>query len=109
METTRHNNQTAEESEENKSDQLINYKWTISIPTHPSELNCSIKNHSSTVYHNYMYVFGGFDGSINHTNLKRLDLNTLKWDSVPTIGTPPKNRNGHTATLVNNMLYIIGG
>ena len=109
MELTNHNNQTAEESDEHKKDAELSYKWTLDQPTHPPDINCAIKNHSSTVYTNYMYVFGGFDGQQNHNTLKRLDILAMKWENVATTGAMPKNRNGHTATLVRNIIYIIGG
>ena len=108
MELTNHNNQTAEESDDKKQENDINYRWTI-YPPDPPMTSCAIKNHSATIYKHHMYVFGGFDGQQNHNTLKRLSLTTMKWDIVNTIGAPPKNRNGHTATLVENTIFIIGG
>ena len=69
-----------------------------------------IKNHTATLYENKLYIFGGYDGKKNHSNLRVFDTQKDCWlRSVKPGGSPPQGRNGHTATLVNNRLYIIGG
>ena len=69
-----------------------------------------IKNHTATLYNKKLFVFGGYDGKKNHSNLRVFDTETLLWikHKRPT-GNPPNGRNGHTATLVDHKLFIIGG
>ena len=62
-----------------------------------------IKNHTATLYNKKLYVFGGYDGKKNHSNLRVFDTETLKWVKPKRAGgTAPPGRNGHTATLVGN-------
>jgi hypothetical protein len=64
-----------------------------------------IKNHTATLYNKKLYVFGGYDGKKNHSNLRIFDTETLKWIKPRRAGgTPPPGRNGHTATLVGKLL-----
>jgi N-acetylneuraminic acid mutarotase len=61
-----------------------------------------IKNHTSTLYENKLYIFGGYDGKKNHCNLRIFDTQENCWlKSLKPGGTPPQGRNGHTATLVS--------
>lgn len=60
-----------------------------------------IKNHTATLYKKKLYVFGGYDGKKNHSNLRIFDTDTLQWTKTKRpAGNPPTGRNGHTATLV---------
>lgn len=69
-----------------------------------------IKNHTATLYNKKLYVFGGYDGKKNHGNLRIFDTETLTWTKTKRpSGNAPTGRNGHTATLVDHKLYIIGG
>lgn len=53
------------------------------------------------MYNKKLYVFGGYDGKKNHSNLRIFDTETLKWVKPKRAGgNPPPGRNGHTATLV---------
>jgi len=69
-----------------------------------------IKNHTATLYKGKLWVFGGYDGKKNHSSLRIFDTEQNVWiKPKKTHGNPPMGRNGHTATLVDNKLYIIGG
>ena len=69
-----------------------------------------IKNHTATLYHGKLWVFGGYDGKKNHSSLRIFDTEQNVWiKPKKTHGSPPMGRNGHTATLVDHKLYIIGG
>jgi len=55
-------------------------------------------------------VFGGYDGKKNHSSLRVFDTEKNVWiKPKKTHGQNPMGRNGHTATLVDGNLYIIGG
>ena len=66
--------------------------------------------HTAIVYGNYMYVFGGYDGSTPLNDLHRLNLDTLTWSgALSPSGTPPSARRGHTAIVYGNYMYVFGG
>jgi leucine-zipper-like transcriptional regulator 1 len=70
-----------------------------------------LKNHTSTLVNGIIYVFGGYDGRRNYSNMQMFDTKALKWltPSTPISGECPESRNGHTATVVDGYIYIIGG
>jgi len=51
-------------------------------------------------YKNTVYIFGGYDGTRNHDTLLAFNLDKNTISVVYTIGTLPKRRNGHSATVV---------
>jgi N-acetylneuraminic acid mutarotase len=67
------------------------------------------KNHSTTLYENKLYVFGGYDGKKNHNVIKVFDIETYNWSTLEVEDYQPNGRNGHTATLIDEKIYIIGG
>ena len=77
----------------------------------PPASKARIKNHTSTLVDEYrIIVFGGYDGRRNHNTIRILDTRGMRWISeVPVTGTVPDGRNGHSATLAEGKLYIIGG
>jgi len=83
-------------------------KWVILKPQEQSPLP-HIKNHSTTYYKGKIYIFGGYDGNTNQRNLLVYDLLSDTCMQGIARGTCPSARNGHTATLVGNELYLIGG
>ena len=54
-------------------------------------------------------MFGGYDGQRNHSTLHVFDHTALRWVRQTVGGTVPLGRNGHTATLAEGKLFIIGG
>ncbi|CAD8124604.1 unnamed protein product [Paramecium sonneborni] len=67
----------------------------------------AIKNHTSIHYKNQIFIFGGYDSKKNHN-----DIHIYKdgiWTKCKANGKIPESRNGHTATLVENKMYVIGG
>ena len=64
------------------------------------------RGHSSVIYGNYMYMYGGTN---NGTELRQLDLTTNNWSvAIPCSGTPP-SQGGGTAFIYNGYMYIFGG
>jgi len=65
--------------------------------------------HTSVIYGDYMYVFGGHDGTLKN-DLHRLDLTTLTWSgTLSPSGTPPTARYNHTSVIYGNYMYVFGG
>lgn len=75
----------------------------------PGIISTRVKNHTAVYYKNAVYVFGGFDGSVHQNTLNYIDLRTGVFSTLNTSGDQPCGRNGHTATLHNSFIYIIGG
>ncbi|KAJ0397565.1 hypothetical protein P43SY_003440 [Pythium insidiosum] len=73
----------------------------------------TIKNHTATVIsRTELLVFGGYDGRRNHNELYLFNSEELTWTplTAPRVhGTPPAGRNGHSATLADRRVFIIGG
>ena len=67
------------------------------------------KNHSTTLYENKLYVFGGYDGKKNHNAIKVFNIDNFEWSDFEVDDYQPNGRNGHTATLIDDKIYIIGG
>lgn len=68
-----------------------------------------IKNHSSTLDGNRLYIFGGYDGKRNHNDLFVLDIETYSWSRPQVTGQVPVGRNGHTAALAGRRIFVLGG
>lgn len=69
-----------------------------------------VKNHTANFYRGELILFGGFDGTANNYNLHVMDIATGQWKVVKDVeGTAPAGRNGHTATLVGDQVFFIGG
>lgn len=54
-------------------------------------------------------MFGGYDGKKNHNTLHIFNIEKCEWSKGNITGKEPDGRNGHTATLVNNKMFVIGG
>ena len=75
----------------------------------------SISHHSSLVYQNKMYLFGGSMKGSENLNLYALDLIKDKWEIVktkPQGGKPtniPNTRDEHSCVFQDNGMVIFGG
>mmetsp|Transcript_12924 Transcript_12924/g.21141 ORF Transcript_12924/g.21141 Transcript_12924/m.21141 type:complete len:513 (+) Transcript_12924:47-1585(+) len=66
--------------------------------------------HSASLIGDKLYVFGGDSGGVYRNDLWILDLETWHWKKPEGInGTFPPPRSGHTASVIDRKLYIIGG
>jgi leucine-zipper-like transcriptional regulator 1 len=68
-----------------------------------------VKNHSVVFVDGKLLIYGGFDGNKHKNSLHVLDLSKMTLLQTKTEGPLPCGRNGHTATLYNSQVYIIGG
>ncbi|KAG7395493.1 hypothetical protein PHYBOEH_003684 [Phytophthora boehmeriae] len=72
----------------------------------------AVKNHTATAVSGHeLLVFGGYDGRRNHNSLHLLDVSRRTWRELSheTQGQAPAGRNGHTATLAERKLFVLGG
>ena len=58
-----------------------------------------------------MYIFGGYaEAFLSYTPaVYRLDLNNYEWTLLLTKGSPPIYRDFHTATAIDNKMFVFGG
>uniref|UniRef100_A0AAV1TGQ5 BTB domain-containing protein n=1 Tax=Peronospora matthiolae TaxID=2874970 RepID=A0AAV1TGQ5_9STRA len=86
-------------------------RWEALRP-HDSVSAPCVKNHSATaVSPHELLVFGGYDGRRNLNALHVLNVARRTWRELSheTRGVAPSGRNGHTATLADCKLFILGG
>lgn len=60
-------------------------------------------------YNDKLYLFGGTDGVHWFSDVWTYDPRTNAWTQLDCIGYIPVPREGHSATLVNDTMYIFGG
>jgi len=68
--------------------------------------------HSSVVYRNSLYIFGGFDGHARTNDLYRFDIETSNWTQIlPSTleSTIPTPRHSHSAVVYNDSMIVYGG
>jgi len=75
-----------------------------SIPI-PSERT----GHTVVTFKDSIYVFGGTDGQYHYNDTWKLDVSTGTWKELDCIGYIPLPREGHAATLVDDVMYVLGG
>ncbi|KAJ5074183.1 hypothetical protein M0811_00812 [Anaeramoeba ignava] len=87
---------------------LINQEWTG--PIQSENAPSPRYSHTAVVYNNKMWVFGGFDGSVQSNSVYTFDFATFNWEGpIKTVGQPPKPRAGHTTVIYKQKAYIFGG
>lgn len=74
---------------------------------HDQSIESSLRSNSSNS--DKLLVLGGGDGENFLNDVHILDIETMTWKTLYTAGNSPSPRSRHTATLVNNLLYVIGG
>jgi len=77
-------------------------------PGTPPEISPT-KNHTATLVGRDVYIFGGYDGLKNHSDLYVFNVDTMRWHAPVVVGEYPSGRNGHTATLLGRQILILGG
>jgi N-acetylneuraminic acid mutarotase len=68
--------------------------------------------HSSVVYRNCLYIFGGFDGHARTNDLYQFDIETSHWTQIlPSTleSTIPTPRHSHSAIVYNDNMIVYGG
>merc|ERR1719161_1830926 len=68
------------------------------------------KNHTATLVGRDIFIFGGYDGLKNHSDLYVFNVDTMRGYQPKVEGEYPSGRNGHTATLLpSQKILILGG
>ncbi|KAG5668939.1 hypothetical protein PVAND_016845 [Polypedilum vanderplanki] len=89
-----------------------NYSWEIPITygecPPPRESHTAIAWNDKSTGRNYLVIYGGMSGC-RLGDLWILDIETLSWSKPKCSGTPPLPRSLHSATLINDKMYVFGG
>jgi hypothetical protein len=70
-----------------------------------------LAHHSSVVYNDKMYLFGGSNLENENNKFFYLDLNTLKWELILPRGEIPSTRDEHTSVIyeTDKSMIVFGG
>jgi len=86
-------------------------EWRL-VEITSKESPCIRASHSTTVYNNKMYIFGGQDDDNNKLNDLWefcLDTGVYKEIILPADSVQPVARSGHSANIYNGQMFIFGG
>jgi len=103
-------------SHNNVIEKLQNELWTFDFSSNTWSCVCNQDipartEHSSVVYENSLYVFGGFGGYYRNDLLSvRLPLTSeSKFTEMSVTGDIPTPRSAHSMVVYNDHIYIFGG
>lgn len=65
--------------------------------------------HSSVLYGNKLFIYGGYSGQSRLSDLCAYDFDTNRWSEVDSRGHIPSGRSSLVAQVYENYLYIFGG
>ena len=72
----------------------------------------TLDEHTATLHGNHVYIFGGFEDGSRVNKIHAFDVEHLTWQLVEPAderADKPKPRAGHSATMINECLYVFGG
>ncbi|KAI8597793.1 hypothetical protein EDD21DRAFT_396412 [Dissophora ornata] len=92
-----------------KQHKLDPYTLTWTNPQTTGARPCRRRAHTTCVYNNHIYVFGGGDGVQALNDTHTLNLATMHWAEIQTTGTIPLSRGYHTSNLINSKYIVYGG
>ncbi|KAI0742670.1 galactose oxidase [Daedaleopsis nitida] len=88
-------------------------KWIHPVLPEGSIIPPPRRAHTSVLYKNKLWIFGGGNGSTALNDVWTLDISgptdRLRWEQVETKGKKPTARGYHTANLIGNVMVVVGG
>ncbi|KTW30365.1 hypothetical protein T552_00838 [Pneumocystis carinii B80] len=85
----------------------LNAKWELITPV--TNLPSARTNHIMITYQEKLYLFGGTNGNEWFNDVWVFDYKNLSWKEIACNGCIPQPREGHSAALVDDIIYIFGG
>ncbi|KAF5375186.1 hypothetical protein D9758_000458 [Tetrapyrgos nigripes] len=82
--------------------------WELIEPTTPDR-PAQRTGHTCITYGDRLIIFGGTDGQYHYNDTWSFDLNTRQWTELTCIGFIPAPREGHAASVVDDVMYVFGG
>lgn len=83
-------------------------QWELCEPT-TAERPPERTGHVCVTFGEKVFVFGGTDGQYHYNDTWSYDTNTHQWSELTCIGFIPSPREGHSAALVDDVIYVFGG
>ncbi|KAJ8469232.1 hypothetical protein ONZ51_g9130 [Trametes cubensis] len=83
--------------------------WEVIEPSGGSLRPSKRTNHSNVLADNKIIIFGGTDLQQNHNDTWEFDTVNRIWTELNCFGPIPAPREGHSATVVDGMMYVFGG
>jgi hypothetical protein len=65
--------------------------------------------HTLVTYKDNFYIFGGTDGQYHYNDTWEYNTQTGQWSELLCSGFIPVAREGHAATVVDDVMYVFGG
>lgn len=87
--------------------QSSNSKWVSIKPTSPSPPPRT--NHTMITFEEKLYLFGGTDGKLWYSDTWCYDPRSNTWTQIDCAGYIPSPCEGHSATIVGDIMYVFGG
>lgn len=84
-------------------------RWELINPVDGNESPPSRTNHIAITHNDKLYVFGGTNGMEWFNDMWRFDPITRTWTMLKCSGFVPQPREGHSAALVGDVIYVFGG
>lgn len=84
-----------------------NSKWQLISANTPSPP--SRTNHTMVTFQDKLYLFGGTDGKLWYSDTWCYDPQENTWTSLECSGFIPAPCEGHSATIVGDIMYVFGG
>ncbi|KAL9611684.1 MAG: hypothetical protein Q9167_003679 [Letrouitia subvulpina] len=95
--------------------QAASSRWEMVIPNSndggppEGQVPPARTNHTVVSYSDKLYLFGGTNGHQWFNDVWSYDPRLMAWSQLDCIGYIPAPREGHSAALVNDVMYICGG
>ena len=87
-------------------------QWTV-VALAPASERLPLKTeHTSVVYKNSMYMFGGYaDSAVGYSDMAIYEYNfdTRVCSRIDTKGKVPPDRSAHTAVVYKDSMFVLGG
>ncbi|PCH33914.1 hypothetical protein WOLCODRAFT_22329 [Wolfiporia cocos MD-104 SS10] len=84
-------------------------QWEPIEPAASSPRPAQRTGHICVTYENKIILFGGTDCQYHYNDTWVFDTTTNMWSELTCIGFIPSPREGHAASLVDDVIYIFGG
>ncbi|KAJ6255183.1 kelch repeat domain [Anaeramoeba flamelloides] len=89
--------------------EIKKWKWSI-VKNNKKNLPCARFGHSMSIIDDIIYLFGGTNGKMRFDDLHLYLISDNVWKNNPeTYGDPPTKRSGHSASVIENQIWIFGG
>lgn len=84
-------------------------RWELITPVEGNDPPPSRTNHIAVTHNDKLYVFGGTNGVEWFNDIWRFDPILRSWTMLKCSGFVPQPREGHSASLVGDVIYVFGG